>query len=225
MREVLTLFRDIVGVFCSPSRLGSRWGSPTPLQRCNHSVLQPQPTGPSLMESYPSAEMHSVYSTAPTDWVFVGGVLPVCRDVAGVFCRPSRSGLRWGIPTRLQRCNRCFYTAPTDWAFVRGVLPSAEMHSVYSTAPADRVFVGGSLTPLQRCSQCILQPHPTGPVKSKTLTGGVLPLCRDTVSVSYSPPTNRLGHLLKWIMDMVHVGVFREQNIHPIIAVELLELN
>ena len=73
-----------------------------------------------------------------------------------------------------------------------------------------------SLTSLQRCSRRILQPQPTGPpghslgefypsadmqsvystgpsrLGHKTLVGGVLPLCRDSVGVFCSP--SRLGH-------------------------------
>ena len=98
---VLLLCRDAVGVFCILSRLGHQdtsWGSLTPLQRCSRCILQPQPTGSSrhfLGESYSSAEMQSVYSTAPADWVIktlLGGVLLLCRDAVGVFCILSRLG-------------------------------------------------------------------------------------------------------------------------------------
>ena len=36
--------------------------------------------------------MQSVYSAAPVVWTCIGGVLPLCRDVVGVFCRPRRMG-------------------------------------------------------------------------------------------------------------------------------------
>ena len=70
----LTLCRDALGVFYSPSRLGHRkivGGGLFPLQRCTRCILQPQLTGPQencWRGSFPSAEMHSVYSTAPADW-------------------------------------------------------------------------------------------------------------------------------------------------------------
>ena len=51
--------------------------------------------GYSLEESYLSAEIQSVYSTAPADWATgdsFGGVLPLCRDTVGVFYCPSRLG-------------------------------------------------------------------------------------------------------------------------------------
>ena len=55
--EVLLLCRDVVGVFYILSRLGSHWGSITPLQRCSRCILHSQPTGLSLGKYYPSAEM------------------------------------------------------------------------------------------------------------------------------------------------------------------------
>ena len=60
----LSLCRDAVGVFLSPNQLGhTRYGSLIPLQRCSRCILKSQPTGShSLWESYPSAEMQSVYS-------------------------------------------------------------------------------------------------------------------------------------------------------------------
>ena len=164
---VLSVCRDIVGVFCSLSRLGhslrasnpsaemssvysaasadwaTRWGRLTRLQRYRRCILQPQPTRPLVEE-----------------------VLPVCRDVVGVFYSPSRLGHS-----------------------LRESYPSAEISSVYHTASADWATRWGSLTPLQRCSRCILQPQPTGP-----LVGGVLPLCRDVVGVFYS--LSPLGHSL-----------------------------
>ena len=77
--------------FAAPTDWASRWGSLSPLQRCCLCILQPQPIRPlvggvlplcrdvicvfcspnrlchSLGESYPSAEMLSVYFAAPTN--------------------------------------------------------------------------------------------------------------------------------------------------------------
>ena len=89
---VLPLCRDAVSVFYSLSQLGPHWGSLTPLQRCSQSILQPQPTGPSLRESYSSAEMQSLYFTASSDWALIEGILPLCRDAVSVFY--SHSWLR-----------------------------------------------------------------------------------------------------------------------------------
>ena len=63
------------------------WGL-TPLLICIRCILQPQPTWPSLGESYPSAEVQSVYSTAPADWALIGGALPLCWGAVGVFNSP-----------------------------------------------------------------------------------------------------------------------------------------
>ena len=71
-RRALLLCR--VCVLFSPSRLC--YGtlvreSLTPLQRCSWCILQPQltrPLGTCWMESYSSAEMQLVYSTASADW-------------------------------------------------------------------------------------------------------------------------------------------------------------
>ena len=178
LEEVLPLDRDADGVFYTPSRLGypdTRWGSLTLLQGCSQCILQPETNGPpgtcwesftlrqrckrcilqsqptglpghSLGESYPSAEMQSVYSAARAEWAtghllgefypstemqtvysavtadwatrtLVGGVLPFCRDAVSVFC----SHIRLGHPD-------------TRW---------------------------GSLTLLQRCSHCILKSQMT----------------------------------------------------------------
>ena len=162
---VLPFCRDAIGVFYSPSQLGhssgesyhsaemwsvyctapdewaTRWGSLTTLQRCNQCIVQPHPTGP-----------------------LVGGVLPLCRDVIGVFYSPRRMGHALGESYH-----------------------SAEIQSVYCTAPSNWATRRGSLTTLQRCNWCILQPQTNGP-----RVGGVLPLCRDTISVLYSP--RRMGH-------------------------------
>ena len=178
--------RNTVGLFYSPSLLGSRWGSLTPFQRCSRCILQPQSTGPSLRQSYPFSEMQSVYSTAPVDWALVGAVLPLFRDAVGVFYSLSRLGPRWGSLTPFQICSRCILQPQSTGPSLGQSYPFSEMQSVYSTAPVDwalveavlplfRDAVGvfyspsrlgsrwGSLTPFQRCSRCILQPQPTGP--------------------------------------------------------------
>ena len=92
---VLPLCWYAVGLFCCPSWLDhTPWGSLTPLLRCSRCLLLPQPIGPhSLGESYPSAEMQSVFTVAPADWAaLLGGVLPLCRDSVGIFCGSSCLG-------------------------------------------------------------------------------------------------------------------------------------
>ena len=42
--------------------------------------------------SYPSVEIQSVYSTAPSDWALDEGVLPLCRDAVSIFYSPYRLG-------------------------------------------------------------------------------------------------------------------------------------
>ena len=74
-----------------------------------------------------------------------------------------------------------------------GSYPSAEMQSMYSTAPAERATghsSGRGLTLLPRCSRCFLQPQLNEPQDIRP--GEVLPFCRDSVDVFYSP--NRMGH-------------------------------
>ena len=48
----LTLFRNAVGVFCSPSRLGHSLGGLTSQQRCSWCILQPQPTRQKRLGNY-----------------------------------------------------------------------------------------------------------------------------------------------------------------------------
>ena len=146
----------------APADLNTDWTCLIPLQICSRCIIQPQLTrthiggvlflwrdavgvfyslswlGHSLGESYPSAEMQLVYSTAPAD-----------RDT------------HWGRLIPLQRCSRCILLAKPTVPLVGGVLPlsrdavrvfyspsqlghllgesypSREMQSVYSTAPAD----------------------------------------------------------------------------------------
>ena len=118
--KVLLLRRDAVGVFYSPSRLGFSFG-----------------------ESYISAEMQSVYSTALADWttrwgsltplqrcsrcilppqptgLLVGGVLLLCRDAVGVFYSLSRLGYSLGESYSSAEMQSVYSTALVDWAIVR----------------------------------------------------------------------------------------------------------
>ena len=43
-------------------------------------------------ESYPSADLKSVYSTASTGWTLITDILPLCRSAVGVFYSPNRLG-------------------------------------------------------------------------------------------------------------------------------------
>ena len=127
---VLLFWRDAVGAFYSLSQLGH-----------------------SLGESYTSAEMHSVNSTASVDWA-----------------------TRWGSLTRRQRCSRCILQPQPTGTLTGGVLlickgavgviyslsrlghslgksySLAEMQLVYSTALVDWATRWGSLTHLKRGS-------------------------------------------------------------------------
>ena len=131
-----------------------RWKSLTPLQRCSWCILQFQPTGPSLEESYPFAKMQLMYSTVPADRTLVGRVLPLCRDAVDVFYSPSRQDPRWRSLTPLQRCSWCILQSQPTGPSLEESYPFAKMQLMYSTVPADRTLVGGVL-PL--CSWCILQ--------------------------------------------------------------------
>ena len=178
--EFLSLCRDTVCVSYSSSRLGlqdTHWRILIPLQRYSICILQLQPTGSSghsLENSYPSAEIQYVYSTAPADWVFrtlIGEFLPLCRDTVCVSYSSSRLGLQdthWRILIPLQRYSMCILQLqPTGSSghSLENSYPSAEIQYLYSTAPVDWVF--------------------------RTLIGEFLSLCRDTVCVFYS--SSRLG--------------------------------
>ena len=110
------LSRDGVGEFYRPSQLGHShphwWG-------------------------YPSAEMQSMYSTAPANWAtrtLVGGVLPFFWDAVGVFYSPSRLGhwhtIWWGF-TLYRDAVSVFYSP--SWL--------GHGHTLWC-----------GITPLQRCS-------------------------------------------------------------------------
>ena len=150
--EFVPLCSDAVGPFWFPSLLGLRTltgGVLTPLQRCSWSILMPQPTVPQNIHwgsSYPSSVMQLVYSYAPSDWASehsLRELFPLCSDAVGLFCSPSRLGLRiliGGVLTPLQRCSWSILipqpTGPqnTHWG---SSYPSAEMQLIYSNAPAD----------------------------------------------------------------------------------------
>ena len=105
--RVLFLCWDAVGIFCCPNRLGPHLESPTPMQRCSRCIQQPLATGPTVCESYSSAEMQSVYSAAPTGWALSLGVLFFCRDAVSIFCSPKQLGPQFGSLIPLQTCSQC----------------------------------------------------------------------------------------------------------------------
>ena len=73
LEGVLPPCRGTIGVFYRPGRLGHRTlvgGSLTPMQRYNRCILQTRSTRPQdtrWRESYPHAEVQSVYSTDQVD--------------------------------------------------------------------------------------------------------------------------------------------------------------
>ena len=142
--------------------------------------------------SYSSAEMQSVYSTVPADWVtrwesltplqrcsqfilqsqptglLVGRVLQLDRDAVSVFysqCIPQSqsTGLLVGKVLHLYRDAVSLFYSPSRLGYSLGrSYTSAEMQSMYSTLPADWATRWEGLTARQRCSQCILQSQQTG---------------------------------------------------------------
>ena len=171
----LLLSRDAVGIFYSPSQLDKQdtcWGSLTPQQRCSWYILQPQPTWPPghfLRESYFSAEMQLVYSTASanlTTRTLVEGVLFLSRDAVGIFYSLSQlthQDTCWGSLTPQQRCSWYILQPQQTWPpghLLRESYSSAEMQLVYSTAPAN--------------------------LTTRTLVEEVLLLSRDAVGIFYS---------------------------------------
>ena len=127
LEEELPLCRDAVGVFYSPNQLDHRTlfgGSLSSLQRCSRCILQPQPTWPQDTlwgKSLLSAEMQSVYFTAPTNLTTghsLGEVLALCRDAVGVFYSPNQLDHRTlfgGSLSSLQRCSRCILQPQPTW--------------------------------------------------------------------------------------------------------------
>ena len=119
----------------------------TLLQRCNRCILHfSQLSHRTLVweETYPPAEMQSVYSSVLANWA-IGDSL----------------GKRL---TLLQICNRCIlhFSQLSHRTLVwEETYPPAEMQSVYSTVLANWAIwhaLGKNLTLLQRCNRCILQP-------------------------------------------------------------------
>ena len=151
MGMVLFLCRDAVGVFNSPSQLNSHWWG----------------------WSYSSAEMQSVYSTAPANWTLIGG-----------------DGL---IP--LQRCSRCIQQPqPIELSLVGMVLfLCRDAVGVFNIPSQLDSHWWGWFIPLQRCSRSIQQPQPI----ELSLVEMVLFLCRDVVGVFYSP-SQLNSHWWRW---------------------------
>ena len=200
---VLHLCRDAVVVFYSPSLLGHFWRSLTSLQRCSCCILQPKPIGPLLEESYISAEMQLLYSTAQAYWATFGGVLHLCRDAVVVFYSPSLLGHFWRSLTSLQRCSCCILQPKPIGPLLEEAYISAEMQLLYSTAQAYWATFGGvlhlckdavgvfyspirlwhfwrRLSSLQRCSWCILLPYPTGPLLEESFISAKMQLVYST---------------------------------------------
>ena len=204
--RVLLFWRDSVGVFYSSCRLGhhdTRWGSLTLLQRFSWCILQLLPTGPpghSLGESWPSAEIQLVYFTALADLAsrtLVGGVLAFCRDSVGVFyrsCRLGQQDTRWGSLTLLQRFSWCILqllpTGPPGHSLGESY-SSAEIQLVYFT-PLPTGPAGHSLGESYSSAEIQLVYFTAlADWGTRTLVGGVLLFCRDSVGVFYS--SCRLG--------------------------------
>ena len=157
----------------------------TPLQRFSQCILQLQQTGlryicviPRILivwGSYLSAEMRSVYSTAPTDW----DEMDLCNI----------QNTHWAGSYLSAEMKSVYSTAPANWTEIDWVISrifirqrsylSAELQSVYSTAPAECAEIDWVISWILWC--------------------GVLQLCRDTVSVFYSPSRvcwDRLSNIL-----------------------------
>ena len=139
----------------------------------------------------------SVFCSSPS-WLghrrLIEEDLPFCRDAVGVCTPPpiSRLGYRTlvggGESYLSAEMPSVYSAAPSTGHLLGESYPSAEMQSVYSAAPTPQDTCWGSLTLLQRCSRCILQPphQPTGP-QNTSWWWGILPFCRDAVSVFCSP--------------------------------------
>ena len=194
---VLPLWSDAVGVSCNPSLLDLSLRSLTPLKRCSRCILQLQPTGPLVGESYPSGAMQSVYAATPAYWISRWGVLPLWSDAVGVSCNPSLLDLSLRSLTPLKRCSRCILQLQPTGPLVGESYPSGAMQSVYAATPAYWISRWGvlplwsdavgvccnpslldlslrSLTPLKRCSRCILQLQPTGPLVGESYPSGAM---------------------------------------------------
>ena len=173
---VLTLCREAVGVFYSPSLLSHqdiRWGSLTPLQRSSRCILQPQLIGP--------------------PGTLVGGVLLLCRDRSRCILQPQLiepPGHSLGSLPLCREAVGVFYSPSLlghQGHSLGESYPSAEKQSVYSTAPAywHQDTRWGSLTPLQRSDRCILQPQLIGPPGHSQI--GVLPSAEKQSVYSTAP--------------------------------------
>ena len=126
-----------------------------------------------VLGSYPSAEMQSVYSTAPADWA-------------------TRRSLGESYPSA--ETQSVYSTALADWATRPSLgesYPSAETQSVYSIAPADWA-TRHPWGVLPFCREAVDVFYSPRGLSHKTLVGGVLPFCREAVGVFYSP--GRLSH-------------------------------
>ena len=129
---ILLLCREAVGVFYSPSRVGQP--SDCFMSYPGHWLGR--------RRTYPSAEMQSVYSTAPVEWASHQIVL----------CHTQDTGWGGGELTPPQRCSRCILQPQSSGPAIR----------LFYVIPRTLVGGKGELTPLLRCSRCILQPQPIG---------------------------------------------------------------
>ena len=175
---VLTLCRDAIGVFYSPSRLGHRTPVEGVFLLCRDAV--------GLFYS-PSRLGH---------WTLFGGVLLFCRDAVGLFYSPSRLGhwtLFGGVLLFCRDAVGLFYSPSRlgHWTlfgrvllFCRGLFCSLNRLSYPGHFLAKWV--------LTLCRDAIGIFQSPSRLGHRTLVEGVLLLCRDAVGLFYS--LNRLGH-------------------------------
>ena len=108
--RVSAFYRDTVGVFYNPADCST------------------------LGESYPSAEMQSLYSATPADWATLGESYPVCRDAVDIFWSPVRLGSVGKVLPLYRHAVGIFCNPKTTGQRWESLTPSTEIQSVYSEA-------------------------------------------------------------------------------------------
>ena len=189
------------------------------MQRCSRCILQhPQPTGLLYTRwgrgSNSSAEMQSVYSTAPHSrlgyWTLVGGgsLTPLQRCSQCLLQHPTADwatghSLMEGVLLLCRDAVGVFYSTPSRLGYCtlvegEGLTPLQRCSRCILQHPPSRLgywtlVEGGSLTPLQRCSRCILQqPQPTGLLDTRCGRGSNC--SAEMLSVYSTAPASRLGY-------------------------------
>ena len=180
-------------------------GCLTPLQRYSRCILQPQATWPLVqwlggcltpLQRYSRCILQPQATWPLVQWV--GGVLPLCRDIVGVFYSPRRRGHSFsgwvGCLTPLQRYSRCILQPQATWPLVQwvgGALPLCRdiVGVFYSLSRLGHSLWGNCVVCVRVFVWCLVYLHtPVRPADTQNIPCQPILACKLVVSVELKTP-------------------------------------